>query len=445
MPGTGRLPQLQVGPRRGAAFATAFDLVPENAGNSVPFRQALSAILASNAGAAQLEEVIAGLGERLGVQLPDPADLTANDILQLTIVPVRTLRAGAVAVNEIDRRPPRPKAPLVPSGTAIDDPASVEVQVPSRALTAIAPGVWRGWAASSLDESAVKARTVLASVFSELARNPLRSTEPYVAEYAGARYDDLGKLLEALRRDGHTVELQFEQRIADFIGLYLDVAGERRPVAAPLIIDTGLKGADGTPVLIPAGHSEMHVTIAPPPGGKIAATLAMYQGTGGTGFWPHGLEQPKPWVGRKRSAVIEGDDAWRGVRLAAQFAAIIESIAARLQLKADGYGYTGVCDDTAAILQRALTGTTAIYPLLNDRALLQKEVAEWRQAGRGDAALLVELAAALASVPSDIAPSGSEKERVLASLPWPPGKETLVAAAAARKALAPPSPQSTPV
>mgnify|MGYP000582460512 CR=1 FL=1 len=50
--------------------------------------------------------------------------------------------------------------------------------------------------------------------------------------------------------------------------------------------------------------------------------------------------------------------------LAGAFTDVVEDAAKRLNLYADGYGITGVCNDSVAVVQQAVTGNASQYPLL---------------------------------------------------------------------------------
>lgn len=56
------------------------------------------------------------------------------------------------------------------------------------------------------------------------------------------------------------------------------------------------------------------------------------------------------------------------IRIAAMEAILFNTTGARLQMPHGGYGLTGVCNDSAAMIQYALSGRIDVYPLtLNGR------------------------------------------------------------------------------
>ena len=61
--------------------------------------------------------------------------------------------------------------------------------------------------------------------------------------------------------------------------------------------------------------------------------------------------------------VMRGDKMIDSIRTAAMEAVVFNVTGTRLELPHGGYGLMGVCNDSAAIIQYALSGKVDIYPL----------------------------------------------------------------------------------
>ena len=106
-------------------------------------------------------------------------------------------------------------------------------------------------------------------------------------------------------------------------------------------------------------------------------------------------------------------------------------------LYADGYGVTGVCNDSVAVIQQATMGRADQYPLfMHDEVLfgeLKKRLAE---SDLRDDPTYATLRKAIHALPSDVQPNGSLRARALKSIPWTEGTEPFDSTIAARKILA---------
>jgi hypothetical protein len=122
-------------------------------------------------------------------------------------------------------------------------------------------------------------------------------------------------------------------------------------------------------------------------------------------------------------------------KLAGLLGDVINDSAADQHLAMGGYGVTGVCNDSIAVLQQALAGRVTAYPLLERDETLAQELGKHIAAGGPDADAFRTLAASLAAVPNDMTPNASARERALASLPWAPGEEPFQSAVDARAIL----------
>ena len=122
--------------------------------------------------------------------------------------------------------------------------------------------------------------------------------------------------------------------------------------------------------------------------------------------------------------------------VAGAFTDVVEDAAKRLDLYADGYGITGVCNDSVAVVQQAVTGNATQYPLLmNDDVLLGELKKRLSDGDRTGDATYRSLKKAIGDLPSDTKPNPSAQRRALQSLPWEAGKEPLQSTVDARRIL----------
>jgi hypothetical protein len=174
-------------------------------------------------------------------------------------------------------------------------------------------------------------------------------------------------------------------------------------------------------------------------GPRLDSDLRFFQGDDGTGFFADNVWQEPRWLGRVTHAEISGDPAVKALNLAGALGDVIDETAKSLNLYADGYGVTGVCNDSVAVVQQAVLGHIEQYPLMMHDALLLGELKKrLAQPLSRDNATYQALREAIAKVPSDIEPDGTAKARALASLPWVDGAEPFQSTVEAREILSAP-------
>jgi hypothetical protein len=118
------------------------------------------------------------------------------------------------------------------------------------------------------------------------------------------------------------------------------------------------------------------------------------------------------------------------------FTDVVEDTAKRLNLYADGYGITGVCNDSVAVVQQAVTGNASQYPLLmNDSVLLGELQRRLSDGDRTGDATYRSLKKAIGELPSDARPNPSAARRALQSIPWESGREPFQSTVDARRIL----------
>jgi hypothetical protein len=173
-------------------------------------------------------------------------------------------------------------------------------------------------------------------------------------------------LFAELMRTGHEVVVRIEKTYANFIDLNL----EGRSIIWPVWIDTGLplKGSGPTRnLLVPAGHSQIAWTITGP---KINADVTFYLGVDGLGFYPRIFLRPR-WTGWSHRLLADSkvDTAGilRSIRIANEFT--LQNILDSSGLPNDGYGFVGVCNDSAGYVESKMGYELSLYPMARNPSL----------------------------------------------------------------------------
>jgi len=229
------------------------------------------------------------------------------------------------------------------------------------------------------------------------------------------------------------------QRVANFIDLREPNAdGTSCPILATVMIDTGYKDASGAPITVPGVHSSLRFSISGP---DASGDVDFYQGTDGTGFFAAGLNADRAYLGHQESDVFTGRDVVRAAGIASRWREAVASMSSGGNLLAGGYGQTGVCNDSVALIQTMLTGRTTLYPLAMNHGLVDGWLDTQIAKGGPDAAAWQRLRAGVDSLPADTAADPTQPARILSSLPFGPGPNAIFPGVdAARATLAAPAP-----
>lgn len=429
-----------------------YDLIPGRYPATVPLPTVLQALANSPQGAAATGKLLEQFQQQTGVALSptviaavkaNPAALTNA----LEVTPGQ-MQSGIGALNQAYRagkvKNPAPKPNLLPQKFDLANLDALDLPRPKSELKELAPGLFTGDVASKASDAQVKQNRVMSEIFQRLARNPTAAADQkFEVTFNGKSYSKMEDFVGALDKAGYDVSVRFDTRVANFAALKTAVPGTNPPqlvdVPAPLMVKTGIKDASGKEAVVPAAHSEMMVFIKSGPntqGPKLDVTSRYFQGTGGTGFFPGDVHAEPEWLGRASSPTLGGKDALKAIKLAGAFTDVVEDAARKLDLYADGYGITGVCNDSVAVVQQAVTGNATQYPLLmNDDVLLGELKKRLSDGDRTGDATYRSLRQAITDLPSDTRPNPSAQRRALTSIPWESGKEPFQSTVDARRIL----------
>jgi hypothetical protein len=188
------------------------------------------------------------------------------------------------------------------------------------------------------------------------------------------------ELVQALIDSGHEVEVVPSCQSVSF-GIFLcvledDESWSQIPLAA--FLESGYEDSDGmaAPAFMP--HSGLNMEVSGPLlGNRVDGTLSKcsiqhYIAIDGLCGWQSNHNPLIPWAQPVACGTpVKGKDAIRATRLAALHANVLNGIATDMDLPFGGYGLTAVCNDSAAVIQQCLYGTSTIYPMTSIGRFMQ--------------------------------------------------------------------------
>jgi len=208
----------------------------------------------------------------------------------------------------------------------------------------------------------------LAEVLNQLSLNRKGATPGYVSLLkAGSEIKaavNPRQLIAMLRGSGHRVVVKDVRTFANFAGLRY----KAKDVAAPFWIDTELPvpGTDRS-LSIPAAHSQHELIIRGP---KVAVDIAFYFGIDGDARFRPMWDVRAKWTGRREAHIYRGADAERAIELAGKVRRVyVDKKLAHPDLPLGSYYALGVCNDSNAFIEKAMTGRTTLFPLTRDAKL----------------------------------------------------------------------------
>lgn len=185
-------------------------------------------------------------------------------------------------------------------------------------------------------------------------------------------------LLEVLQASGHVINIKLSSNLTSFgVGMCVrddpwTVGDKPRwtqiPIVYPLLTGMFCKDALGndSEATTLMAHAALYLTINGP---LLSCSLEWCLSIAGfTGWLPrNGVD--RPWqlssANLHSSGILDSADKLIEVaRLTTTSAAVLNVAATRGQMMLGGYGFLGVCIDSVAAIQKALTGNCTLYPLI---------------------------------------------------------------------------------
>jgi hypothetical protein len=274
---------------------------------------------------------------------------------------------------------------------------------------------------SGISAREVKTRSAFGEILDRLALNPsMAERDRFAVVFRGAAYSDFDAFVEAIVRSGHGIECDVSNEVADFVHLMLrQPDGTFREVQTDVRIRTGYFTPEGTEIIIPAVHSHLIFRFTGP---DVTTAVEFYQGTHGTHFYPSLVVKGESWVGIRNSATYGGDEAVKALRAAGLYLDVLQGITREDALFAGGYGQSGVCNDSVAVIEMLLGGRATVYPLLIDKQRVRTYLDALIQGRPAMAARYREIDRAVRQIPSDVTPNPTQPQRILDSIPYGPGR-----------------------
>lgn len=220
-----------------------------------------------------------------------------------------------------------------------------------------------------LSDAQAKVNLAMAEAIDRLAENASApKKDQFHLTYKGKSFTRIDAFVKALVKDGYQVDVTVDHRIANFANLKTKRPdGQIMDVPAALMVKTGFFDEKGeNQAVVPSTHSELTISIRKGPNNKdgFDADLKWFQGISGTGFFAGGLAATPTWCGKKIADTYSGEKAVEALELAGLMGDVINKSAKAQQLAVGGYGVTGVCNDSVAIIQQAMSGHVTAYPLV---------------------------------------------------------------------------------
>jgi hypothetical protein len=189
------------------------------------------------------------------------------------------------------------------------------------------------------------------------------------------------ELVQGLVDTGHEIEMVPKAMITTF-GTSLSVLeqdGTWSNIPLACFVESGYEDAKGTqaPAFMP--HSGLNMEVSGPligsrADGKLSkCCIQHYIAIEGFCGWHSNHNGDVPWLEAVECGTcVAGKDAVRAARLAGLYANVLNGVATEMGLPFGGYGLTAVCNDSAAVLQECLYGTSTIYPMTSIGSFMQR-------------------------------------------------------------------------
>eukprot|EP01089_Gocevia_fonbrunei_P014853 TRINITY_DN4180_c0_g5_i1.p1 TRINITY_DN4180_c0_g5~~TRINITY_DN4180_c0_g5_i1.p1 ORF type:complete len:469 (-),score=103.51 TRINITY_DN4180_c0_g5_i1:61-1467(-) len=307
-------------------------------------------------------------------------------------------------------------------------------------LEYVGDNLWWGYPFSNITVDQVTINVVMSLVFNQLTDNiHLSPSDPkyFVVKYLGDSYTSIDSFLNALRsKENFEVSTLLEWHIAQFFGIYQNVSGSDDLLCAgdPVMVKTGIWNSDQTiEVTLPAAHSQWMFTIN---NSKISIELDWYQGDTSYGWYPSNLYKITGWSGRTVAWPISGDQAVYAAKLMSFTRDVFVAAAISNDLYDGGYGVTGVCDDSCAVIELVLFGKTLMYPLMIQKQFIVPEILRRIQLHDENEELYYSMLKAVNMLAQDwVGLNPTSVERAAASIVWAEGREPWECVVQAREIL----------
>lgn len=181
---------------------------------------------------------------------------------------------------------------------------------------------------------------------------------------------NLEEFLQVLWRTGHHIELRDDRTFANFISF---TYGEQY-IRWPVWFHTSVVNEQNEELIFPAPHSQFVWQITGP---IVNARVNFFLGIHGLNFFPKLDEERPQWTGFASKIQITDETLSNKalIKKATDRAGVYlrrvrqEAVLYSKDYPVDGYGFIGICNDSSAIVESAISETTSFYPLFRSAQL----------------------------------------------------------------------------
>lgn len=414
-----------------------FSLIPGRYPKAVSLPEFLESLPTLPGGPEALQIVIELIQSKTGINIPeDTLKLILSDsslLLNYFKGSPRLLHQLWAGLNYV-MPPSNQTAFRVPSGFNFPDELTTFAFNVTPYLPSISPltpnsSVWFGFfmpETTTLEQAKINFLTSF--ILNQLSDNHhLKPTDPnwFVVKVKGQSYSRIDTFFNALLADNQaSLNTYLTKRIAAFYGLYMqDKQGNLLEVADPVMIQTGLFDPTGkNEVVLPAIHSEYVIEFG---AGNFNFNVVWYEGDDGIGFFPGNMWLLESWVGTLNGPNITGSQGVNAILYMSALRDILIQTAVKNELWDDGYGVSGVCDDSCGIIEMVTTGSSTEYPNLMDKSFVVPEIL-YRVRQRDDLSYLYyDLLKIVNNMPVDWrgTKDPTARSRAAGTIVWPVGAE----------------------
>lgn len=210
----------------------------------------------------------------------------------------------------------------------------------------------------------------LSSVMTQLAEQKGYELKFPLGSGKFATVKSLEDFIRVLWKTGHHVQIRDERSFANFLSF---TYGEKY-IRWPVWFKTQVLDNQNEELILPSPHSQFVWQITGP---ELNARVNFFLGISGVAFFPKLDEERPQWTGFKtKLQIFDSSKANRETILKATETAGKYMRRVRLESKllgkdspADGYGFTGICNDSSAVIERAISGKTSFFPLFRSPKL----------------------------------------------------------------------------
>jgi hypothetical protein len=214
--------------------------------------------------------------------------------------------------------------------------------------------------------------------FNEIEQSQSNDSHPFVIKFAGTYITTPHGFLWTLLETGHDAEVCPRGTRTTFgvAACVKESDGSWTNIPLSYFVRTGYESESARPAWIGVPHGGMDLTltgplVSSPPSSSDSnksckCNIQFYMAIEGMCGWHSNHNADVPWIVPKAStSPYSNEMSLQAVRMAGLLAVTFNAIGTEQKLPFGGYGVLGVCNDTAALLDQALRGTTNLYPLVS--------------------------------------------------------------------------------